>query len=170
MRVNLLVSVSVANFWGMALAFQSLPLHSSSIRWLLFERCRPQTIAFLRINNNEENDEVSWGTTPAESAVSPSTVITFAAQPVVWISLVSVVTTGHGLPEGPFGLLGALEGISYLLVLFGAAVGTSAATKIVSRGTLLLGLAAVVSLVAQQGCVPNAQPILDYSNYLPICQ
>jgi hypothetical protein len=39
------------------------------------------------------------------------------ANPVVWCSLVSVKTSGGGLPAGPFGLLGALEGVSYLIVV-----------------------------------------------------
>ena len=34
------------------------------------------------------------------------------SQPVVWVSLYFVATTGGGLPAGPFGLLGALEGLS----------------------------------------------------------
>jgi hypothetical protein len=52
------------------------------------------------------------------------------AQPVVWISLYFVVTTGGGLPAGPFGLLGALEGISYLAVV--AIVAVSLCNKLVA--------------------------------------
>ena len=44
------------------------------------------------------------------------------AQPIVWISLFCVSTTGGGFPEGPYGLVGALEGLSYLTVVGWAAV------------------------------------------------
>ena len=90
------------------------------------------------------------------------------SQPIVWVSLYSVATTGGGLPSGPFGLLGALEGVSYLAVV-GLALFGSSTIRTVSRVTILLGLLTLASLVAEQGCVPNAKPILDYSEYLPVC-
>lgn len=109
------------------------------------------------------------------------------AQPVVWTSLYFVATTGAGLPAGPFGLLGALEGVSYLVML--AFVGVSLYRKVTTGSglppgpsdllgaaeslsylSLLAGLLTLASLVVSQGCVPNAKPILDYSDYLPICQ
>lgn len=109
------------------------------------------------------------------------------AQPIIWASLYFVKTTGAGLPAGPFGFLGALEGVSYLIIL--GFVGTSLYRKIVTGSgmkpgkfgligaaeglsylSLLAGLFVLASLVADQGCVPNAKPILDYSNYLPICE
>eukprot|EP00581_Thalassiosira_minuscula_P014396 CAMPEP_0183731262 /NCGR_PEP_ID=MMETSP0737-20130205/34888_1 /TAXON_ID=385413 /ORGANISM="Thalassiosira miniscula, Strain CCMP1093" /LENGTH=198 /DNA_ID=CAMNT_0025963953 /DNA_START=8 /DNA_END=604 /DNA_ORIENTATION=- len=98
------------------------------------------------------------------------------SQPIVWVSLYSVVTTGAGLPSGPFGLLGAVEGLSYLLVLgFAlASFGRISSIKLklvesLSWLTLGAGLLSLGALVAQQGCVPNAKPILDYSSYLPVC-
>lgn len=39
-----------------------------------------------------------------------------AAQPIMWWSLYTLKTTGCGLPAGPYGLFGALEGVSYLIV------------------------------------------------------
>ena len=92
-----------------------------------------------------------------------------------------------GLPAGPFGLLGALEGVSYLVVL--GFVGTSAVRK-ASTGTglppgpggllgaaeglsyLTLGasLLALLNLAVGKGCVPNAEPLLDYSALVPICK
>ena len=39
-----------------------------------------------------------------------------ACQPVMYWSLYTLKTTGCGLPAGPFGLFGAAEGISYLIV------------------------------------------------------
>ena len=39
------------------------------------------------------------------------------ANPVVYWSEFTLATTGSGLPEGPGGALGALEGVSYLVVV-----------------------------------------------------
>jgi hypothetical protein len=49
-----------------------------------------------------------------------------AFQPVVWISLCSLAGTGHGLPAGPGGLIGAVEGIAYLVVVLLALLPKSA--------------------------------------------
>ena len=65
-------------------------------------------------------------------------------------ALYSKVSTGSGLPAGPGGLLGAAEGLSCLSVAAGAAV-------------LLL-------LQANQGCVPNALPLADYSDRVAVCR
>ena len=110
----------------------------------------------------------------------------------------SVATTGGGLPAGPFGLLGAVEGLSYLLVvgLAGAAIwggtrrsfvvgggrdddddddsssdspSSTTVSERLSLATLGLALLVLVKLIADQGCVPNAKPILDYSAYVPVC-
>lgn len=43
-------------------------------------------------------------------------ILGLAAQPIMWWSLYTLKTTGCGLPAGPFGLFGALEGLSYLIV------------------------------------------------------
>lgn len=106
------------------------------------------------------------------------------AQPIVWVSLYYVATTGAGLPSGPFGLIGAAEGISYLIIvafLSNALYrniwskrheyhGTSLdLVECLSYMTVIAGLLILANLVLKQGCVPNAQPILDYSDYLPIC-
>lgn len=96
------------------------------------------------------------------------------SQPIVWISLYSVATTGAGLPAGPFGLLGAVEGIAYLVVVgfVVASIARAPSLKLVeslSFLTLGAGIFTLCVLVAQQGCVPNAKPILDYSDYLPVC-
>jgi hypothetical protein len=111
-----------------------------------------------------------------------SSVFGISAQPVVWTSLYYVKTTGAGLPAGPFGLVGALEGVSYLVMV--GLVGSSIYRNVTSSSdtankaaigeklsyvSLIAGLIILASLVADQGCVPNAKPILDYSNYLPIC-
>ena len=119
------------------------------------------------------------------------------AQPVVWTSAYFVATTAGGLPAGPYGLLGALEGVSYLAVLglvgvstyrkatTGAGLGASSLREATGAGVLgagLLGVAeglsyislglallAALSLVVAKGCVPNAEPLLDYSAYVRVC-
>ena len=68
----------------------------------------------------------------------------------VGASVYKKVTTGTGLPAGPAGLIGACEGLSYL--------------------SLVAGLATLAFVATGQGCVPNAQPLLDYSSVLPVCK
>jgi len=120
-------------------------------------------------NNSEDRDE--------NDSVNGDALVGYvgvACQPVVWASLYLVATTGGGFPAGPGGLLGALEGVSYLAVVAFALVPSSTsllsstATNL-SRITIGVGLVVLAGLVADQGCVPNAKPILDYSAYLPIC-
>jgi hypothetical protein len=67
----------------------------------------------------------------------------------VLTSLRQKIKTGAGLPAGPSGLLGAAEGLSFASVL---------------GGLVILWL-----LVLDRGCVPNAQPLLDYSAYVTVC-
>lgn len=134
--------------------------------------------ANVRLQLKLDNDNSEPNTYSLVSAVG------VGAQPIVWISLVTVATTGAGLPPGPYGLLGALEGVSYLIML--ALVGkvvylnvagdgdvaSSNSTEFAERLAILslaLGLFVLASLVEKQGCVPNAKPILDYSAYVPIC-
>lgn len=96
-------------------------------------------------------------------------------QPIVGISLVSVVTTGGGLPAGPFGLIGAVEGLSYVIVvalaLQSLVIPTNDRSIPQQLSLISLGLALVVliQLIASQGCIPNAKPILDYSAYVRVC-
>ena len=67
----------------------------------------------------------------------------------VLTSLRRKIKTGAGGPAGPSGLLGAVEGLSFASVL---------------GGLVVLWL-----LVLDRGCVPNAQPLLDYSAYVTVC-
>ena len=105
--------------------------------------------------------------------------IGLVSQPIVWISLYSLATTGHGLPVGPGGSIGAVEGIAYLVVVGSALLPTVSSggkslmdtldARILSRATIALGLLVLAGVAAGKGCVPNAKPILDYSAYLPVC-
>lgn len=97
------------------------------------------------------------------------------AQPIVGISLFSVATTGGGLPAGPLGLVGAVEGLSYLLVVLVAlqAIRTPSHERTTSQQlslfTIGLGVVVLFLLITTQGCIPNAKPILDYSAYVRVC-
>ena len=109
------------------------------------------------------------------------------ANTVMPVSLYFVATTGGGLPAGPFGLVGALEGVSYLVVV--CFVGASLRSKLSSGGGLpagpfgligateglsflnvVAGLAVLALLQTQQGCVPNAMPLADYSAAVNVCR
>ena len=116
------------------------------------------------------------------------------SQPIVWISLYFLATTGHGLPAGPGGSIGAVEGIAYLVVVIVSVTANDneidlnvdinngngndkdisrssspVNARTLSRITIALGLLVLAGVAAGKGCVPNAKPILDYSNYLPVC-
>ena len=109
------------------------------------------------------------------------------ANAVVLVSLFFVATTGGGLPAGPFGVLGAVEGVSYLVVLgfVGAALrsklstgaglpagpaGLLGAAEGLSFLSVVGGLAVLALLAPQQGCVPNALPLVDYSSLVRVCK
>jgi hypothetical protein len=79
-------------------------------------------------------------------------------------------------------LVGAIEGLAYLTVVGWGGValwnqirkgGTKTSTEAVSEKlslvTIGIGLLVLVKLVTDQGCVPNAKPILDYSAYVNVC-
>ena len=100
------------------------------------------------------------------------------SQPVVWISLYFVATTGGGLPSGPFGILGAVEGLAYLSVVglvFRRIINPKKSCGALERAenlsiiTLGASLLVLASLIYKQGCIPNAKPLLDYSNYVKVC-
>mmetsp|Transcript_6627 Transcript_6627/g.14692 ORF Transcript_6627/g.14692 Transcript_6627/m.14692 type:complete len:160 (-) Transcript_6627:341-820(-) len=98
-------------------------------------------------------------------------VLGLAAQPVMWWSLYVLKTTGCGLPAGPYGLFGALEGVSYLIVagfvlasLYSKA--TTGSGLPAGRGGVL-GLAEGISfLTATAGLVVFGFQVLDYG-YIP---
>lgn len=144
-----------------------------------------RTSSSLQSTGNDNNDNKGDGNDDdglVLSRVFES--IGLVCQPVVWISLYFVATTGGGLPAGPGGSIGAIEGISYLVVAFFALFPSSSdsstststststtttTTTTLSRITIALGILILFKLITDQGCIPNAKPILDYSNYLPVC-
>ena len=94
-----------------------------------------------------------------------------AAQPIVWWSLFALKTTGCGLPAGPFGIYGFLEGVAYLIV--SGFVIASAYSKATTGSGLpagedgLLGLAEGLSfLTALAGIAVFGFQMIDYG-YVP---
>lgn len=90
---------------------------------------------------------------------------------IVFYSEYTLKATGCGLPAGPFGLLGAAEGVSYLLVL--GLVAFSLLTKVKTGSGLpagpggILGAAEGLSFLAiAAGLVALAFQIADYG-YIP---
>lgn len=61
----------------------------------------------------------------------------FVANPVIGYSLYTLKTTGCGLPPGPGGSLGALEGVSYLVLV--GIIGWSIYTKVKTGSGLPAG-------------------------------
>ena len=108
---------------------------------------------------------------PQQQATLAASVLGLASQPIFWWSLYTLKTTGCGLPAGPFGLIGAAEGISYLVVI--GFVASSLLSKVTSGSGLpagpgnLLGAAEGLSfLSAAAGLAVLGFQLLDYG-YLP---
>lgn len=98
------------------------------------------------------------------------------ANPIMWWSLFTLKTTGCGLPAGPFGLLGAAEGVSYLVVVgFVAAAlykkattgsglpagpaGLLGAAEGLSFLSVAAGLAVLGFQFSEYGYLPEAVPV-----------
>ena len=113
---------------------------------------------------------------PQQQATQAASILGLCSQPVMWWSLYTLKTTGCGLPAGPFGLLGAAEGVSYLVVV--GFVAASLLNKLTSgRGlpagpggllgaaeglsflTALAGLAVLGFQLADYGYLPEAVPV-----------
>jgi hypothetical protein len=121
----------------------------------------------LQMSNNK-NSEVK----AQQSSIPLISILGLLSQPIVWSSLYLVRTTGGGYPAGPFGLLGLLEGMSYMIVESRHDKENTMPLDWAERAsaiTLVLALGVLLSLVVDRGCVPNAKPLLDYSAYLPVC-
>uniref|UniRef100_A0A383WAY0 Uncharacterized protein n=1 Tax=Tetradesmus obliquus TaxID=3088 RepID=A0A383WAY0_TETOB len=67
------------------------------------------------------------------------------ANPVMLFSEYTLKTTGEGIPPGPGGLYGALEGVSYLVVL--GIIGWSIATKVRTGSGLPAGPSGLLGAV-----------------------
>jgi hypothetical protein len=134
---------------------------------------RPRQSTQLCLSKSDDGEETSEN--GIDNLLGSAGVI---SQPIVWISLYFVATTGGGLPAGPFGIFGAVEGLAYLSVVglvFRRIINPKKSSgvleiaenlSIITLGASLLVLA---SLVSKQGCIPNAKPLVDYSNYVKVC-
>ena len=108
---------------------------------------------------------------PQQQATLAASILGLVSQPIMWWSLYTLKTTGCGLPAGPFGLIGAAEGVSYLVVIgfVGAAILSKVTTgKGLPAGPLgLLGAAEGLSfLSAVAGLAVLGFQLADYG-YLP---
>jgi len=141
------------------------PLTRTTIRSTnhIYQRQRWQQSSLVILRSSEDDADTS--------SISVLNSIGLVSQPIVWVSLYSLATTGHGLPAGPGGAIGAVEGIAYLVVLVLSILPTteSSLARTLSRASIALGLLVLAGVAAGKGCVPNAKPILDYSAYLPVC-
>ena len=72
---------------------------------------RPTATAVLMSSADRASD--NYG----ETAQVAAGVLGIISNPIMDYSLFVLKTTGCGLPAGPFGLLGAAEGVSYLVVI-----------------------------------------------------
>lgn len=115
--------------------------------------------------------------TPTQSALTYGAIgAGLVANPIMWWSLFTLKTTGCGLPAGPFGLLGAAEGVSYLVVVgfVGAALykkattgsglpagpaGLLGAAEGLSFLSVAAGLAVLGFQLADYGYLPEAVPV-----------
>lgn len=74
------------------------------------------------------------------------------ANPIVVVSLYNVASTGVGLPAGPYGIAGALEGVSFLIIT--VVIGAAAVSKVKTGSGLpagplgLLGLSEGLSFLS----------------------
>ena len=135
------------------------------------------TTQIMMTGDDEQEDSVVDGS----SFQSILGTLGLLSQPIVWVSLYFVKTTGGGLPAGPLGIIGLTEGIAYLVILGLALAGIFTDTKSTSTNTaygasmklslatLVVSLLVVINLTFDQGCIPNAKPILDYSAYVKVC-
>ena len=74
-----------------------------------------QSIPALVMDDDFGKDPDATAADP-DLLASATTYAGLAANPVALASLVSLSSTGCGLPKGPFGLLGAIETLSYLII------------------------------------------------------
>ena len=92
------------------------------------------SITILKNNENDNNENIdSSSLIMTESDQSLLGIFGTFAGFVTLYSEFTLKTTGCGLPAGPFGLVGAVEGISYLIVVGIAAFATYTKIKAVSH-------------------------------------
>lgn len=133
-------------------------------------------LRFVRTHALASTDNDFW---TRESSSSDQTLLGIAGTGASIVALYSeftLKTTGCGLPAGPFGLLGAVEGVSYLGVVALAALslmkkaktgsglpagpgGVLGAAEGLSFLAILVGLVVLGFQIADYGYIPNAVPM-----------
>merc|ERR1719215_332794 len=95
-------------------------------------------------------------------------VVSVSASSVVLYSEWTLSRTGCGLPAGPYGIVGGIEGISYLLVvavvaqtiLFSPNKNKEINVGFISSMTsILIGILVLIGQVTNYGYIPNAVPM-----------
>lgn len=144
-----------------------LVFNLSLVSKLFMGLSQPQIVATrppVAMNTLKESDQVVVGASGS------------AASAIVLFSEYTLKTTGCGLPAGPFGLIGAAEGISYLVVAGLAAYslfiklktgsglpagpgGVLIAAEGLSSLAIVAGLVVLGFQIADYGYVPNAVPV-----------
>lgn len=130
-------------------------------------------------SNKNDNDENENSVASINLAESDQTIVGAVGTLAALITLYSeftLKTTGCGLPAGPFGLVGLVEGLSYLSVIGLAAfsfvtkiqtgrglpagpLGLLGAAEGLSFLAIALGLVVLVLQVTNYGYIPNAVPM-----------
>ena len=111
----------------------------------------------------------------AGSSISTDAILGIAASMVVLYSEYTLKTTGCGLPAGPFGIVGAVEGLSYLGVVGicanavsqyfsdegdnGSDTGARRIATTLGVSAALVGIAVLGFQVIDYGYIPNAVPM-----------
>ena len=124
--------------------------------------------AIVLKNSQGDNGGEAQSTPPSIDAI-----LGITASLVVLFSEYTLKATGCGLPAGPFGIVGAVEGLSYLGVV---GICANAASKFFSEdeegdtgarriattlgvSAALVGIAVLVFQIADYGYIPNAVPM-----------
>lgn len=125
---------------------------------------RPSSLPVVTMSQSDTSDSSSASSLAAIASG-------LVANPVVAWSLYTLKTTGCGLPPGPAGSIGALEGVSYLAIL--GIIGWSVYTKVKTGSGLpsgpfgLLGAVEGLSYLTVLGiAVVFGLQYLDYG-YIP---
>jgi hypothetical protein len=137
-------------------------------------RVRPQRATFQTPSSRTAVIQCA-ASGPQQQATLAASILGLVSQPIMWWSLYTLKTTGCGLPAGPFGLIGAAEGVSYLVVIgfVGAAIlskfttgkgfpagpfGLLGAAEGLSFLSAVAGLAVLGFQLADYGYLPEAVP------------
>jgi len=142
----------------------------------------------LQANNGSDNDkdDDEKNNDGNGTSISPSSSFDFNSAGILGILASLVVlrsefvlkTTGCGLPAGPYGLVGAIEGISYLGVAATAATAIATTVTInndnnnnydigvlrrlatsLSYSAIIFGIVVVAFQIFDYGYIPNAVPM-----------